>query len=95
MSCYVYSMCVVYVPQVTDFEKRYFGSIRDVVANVGQIILRAIAHNSCSASIADGLNFTAVTCRCRQIYVRLDLKPRKEVWRETAVKLECDMLRTG
>lgn len=61
-------------PQVTDFEKRYFGSIREVVANVGQIILRANAHISCSGSNADGLNFTAVTCRCRQFYVRLDLK---------------------
>jgi len=74
MSCHVYSICVAYVPQVTDFEKIYFGSIRDVVANVGQIILRANAHTSCSASNADGLNFTAVTRRCRQIYVRLDLK---------------------
>ena len=76
MSCrVVYSMCVAYVSQVTDFEKRYFGSIRNVVANVGQNILRANAHNSCSASNTDGLNFTALSCRCRQIYeVRLDLK---------------------
>jgi hypothetical protein len=75
MSCHVvYSMCVAYVPQVTDFEKRYFGSTRNAVDNVGQNILRANAHNSCSASNADGLNFAALSCRCRQIYVRLDLK---------------------
>ena len=61
MSCHVYSMCVAYVPQVIDFEKRYFGSTRNVVANVGQNILRANAHNLYSASNADGLNFTALS----------------------------------
>jgi hypothetical protein len=68
------SLCVAYVPQVTDCEKRYFGSIRNFVANVGQNIFRANAHNSFSASNVVGLNFTALSCRCRQIYVRLDLK---------------------
>jgi len=33
MSYVVYSMCVAYVSQVTDFEKRYFGSTRNVVAD--------------------------------------------------------------
>jgi hypothetical protein len=68
------SLCVAYAPQLTDLEKRYFGSIRNFVADVDQNILRANAHNSCSASNAVGLNFTALSCRCRQIYVRLDLK---------------------
>lgn len=68
------SVCVACVPQVSDFEKCYFGSVRNFIANLGHSIFHGNAHYSCSGDNADGQNFRALSCKCRQISVRVDLK---------------------